>query len=259
MKPILNQDLEQQGFSLIELAIVLFIIALLLGGLLPTLTGQLDQQHRIETRKQMEEIKGALTGFALSKGYLPCPASGVIGIEDRNSVTLQCNLDGASVRHVGILPWATLGINQTDGWGRLYRYSATPAFTTASGVFSITTPADITIKKRDPANSSLLINVTTSNDIPAVIVSPGSNGIFGTTDSGNTLSSNAPTTYNNVADQLTNVSGIIATAPLAIGRNFVTGEFAARTASNDENFDDIVVWISPNILINRMVSAGKLP
>jgi hypothetical protein len=24
-------------------------------------------------------------------------------------------------------------------------------------------------------------------------------------------------------------------------------------------FDDIVTWISPNILFNRMVSAGKLP
>jgi hypothetical protein len=24
-------------------------------------------------------------------------------------------------------------------------------------------------------------------------------------------------------------------------------------------FDDLVIWISPNVLINRMVSAGKLP
>jgi prepilin-type N-terminal cleavage/methylation domain-containing protein len=255
----LKDSLKQQGFSLIEIAIVLFIVALLLGGLLPTLTGQFDQQHRIETRKQMEEVKGALTGFAISKGYLPCPASQVTGVEDRNSVTLQCNLDGASVRHVGFLPWATLGINQLDGWGRLYRYSATPAFTQASGVFTITTPADITIKKRDPADPALFINVTTSNDIPAVIISHGSNGIFGTNDSGNTIPSNGLVTLHNVEDQITNVSGVISTAPLAIGRNFVTGEFATGSASNDENFDDIVVWISPNILINRMVSAGKLP
>ena len=24
-------------------------------------------------------------------------------------------------------------------------------------------------------------------------------------------------------------------------------------------FDDIVIWISPNVLVNRMVTAGKLP
>jgi len=52
---------------------------------------------------------------------------------------------------------------------------------------------------------------------------------------------------------------VVNTAPTALGRNFVSGDFRAGTASNDENFDDSVAWISPNILINRMVSAGKLP
>ena len=241
------------------MAIVLFIVALLLGGLLPTVSSQIDQQRRNDTRKQMEDIKGALTGFAVSKGYLPCPASGVVGIEDRDSTTLKCNLDGASVRHVGYLPWATLGVNQLDGWGRLYRYSATPAFTTASGVFTTTTIADITIKRRDPTNPTILINLSNLNDIPAVIVSHGSNGIFGTLDNGNIIASNGLNSFNNVADQLTNVSGVISTAPLAIGRNFVSGDLRGSTASNDENFDDLLVWISPNILINRMVSAGKLP
>jgi len=247
----MNNRYSEIGFSLIEMAIVLFIVALLLGGLLPTVSSQIDQQRRNDTRKQMEDIKGALTGFAVSKGYLPCPASGVVGIEDRDLTNLSCN------SRVGLLPWATLGVNQLDGWGRLYRYSATPAFTTASGVFSTTTNADITIKRRDPTNPTILINLSNLNNIPAVIVSHGSNGIFGTLDNGNIIASNGSNSFINVADQLTNVSGVVSAG--ALGRNFVSGELRGRTASNDENFDDLLVWISPNILINRMVSTGKLP
>lgn len=44
------------GFSLVEMAIVLLIVALLLGGLLPTLSSQVDQQRRGEARKQMDEL-----------------------------------------------------------------------------------------------------------------------------------------------------------------------------------------------------------
>lgn len=251
----MKKRLVEMGFSLIEMAIVLFILALLLGGLLPTVSSQMEQQRRTETRKQLEEITASLTGFAVSKGYLPCPASNVSGIEDRDNATLKCNLDGADIRRVGYLPWATLGVARLDGWGRLFRYSATPAFTTASGVFSTTTNRDITIKKRD--DTGTLIKLSLDNDIPAVVISHGSNGIFGTTDSGNTISSNAPTSYKHVADQITNVSGVVAAGPL--GRVFVSGDHSGRTASDDEEFDDLVVWISPNILINRMVSAGRLP
>lgn len=229
------------GFSLVEMAIVLVIVGVLLGGLLPTISSQVEQQRRNETRKLMDETKEALFGFAISKGYLPCPASQVNGIEDRDGTTLACN----SNRRVGFLPYATLGVNQLDGWGRLFRYSATPAFTTASGIFSIGTLRDITIQKRDASNLS------NADDIPAVILSHGANGIFGTLASGNTIPSTASISYDNVADQQTNANGV--------GTTFVSGDHAGRTANNDEEFDDIVIWISPNVLLNRMIMATKLP
>ena len=247
MNASIYRQLRIRGFSLIEMAIVLFIIALLLGGLLPTISSQIEQKNRNETRKQLEEITSALTGFAISKGHLPCPASQVIGIEDRKS-DLSCN------SRVGFLPWATLGVTQLDGWGRLFRYGATPAFTTASGVFSTTTPSDIVIKKRDPANLSNFINLTSTPGVPAVIISHGSNGIFGTTGNNINIAGNTSATYFNIVDQLSNVSGVSAS-----GTIFISRDYAGRTANDDETFDDLVVWISPNILINRMVSAQKLP
>ena len=55
------------------MAIVLAIVALLLGGLLPLISGQIEQQRRAETHKHLDEIKEALIGYAIINGYLPCP------------------------------------------------------------------------------------------------------------------------------------------------------------------------------------------
>lgn len=221
------------GFSLVEMAIVLAIVGLLMAGLLPAISSQIEQQHRSETRKLMDEIKDALYGFAISNGRLPCPAPQVSGFEDCNS-------------RVGFLPWATLGVNQVDGWGRLFRYSASPAFT--SGVFAISAVPDITIQNLDGSYLSK------ASDVPVVVVSHGANGIYGTLTTGITISTAAPTSYNNVSRQLANVSGVA-----NAGVVFFSADPTARSASDDENFDDQVVWISRNILMNRMVMAGKLP
>ena len=47
----------QEGFTLIELAIVLFILGLLLGTILPPLAAQFEQKRREETQAQLDEIK----------------------------------------------------------------------------------------------------------------------------------------------------------------------------------------------------------
>ena len=63
------------GFTLVEMAVVLLIMALLLGGLLPTLSSRVEQQRLGEVRKQLDEIEQAAIGYALINGRLPCPAS----------------------------------------------------------------------------------------------------------------------------------------------------------------------------------------
>jgi len=233
------------GFSLIEMAIVLFIVALLLGGLLPTVSGQIELQRRNETRKQLDDIQQALLGYVISKGYLPCPAkSASDGTEDRAG-------SGTCNKRFGFLPWTELGIKKTDSWDRLFTYSATPAFTNSVTTFLLNSGRDITIKSRDTTGT--LINISNSNDIPAVVVSHGPNGIFGTSGNGIVTTSMAPSS-NNVDDQKNNsINGT------ANGLVFVSRDPASPANNTDEAFDDIVVAISPNILFNRMVSAGKLP
>lgn len=242
----------QVGFSLVEMAIVLAIVALLMAGLLPTLSSQIEQQRRNETRRQLDEIQQALLGYAVSNGHLPCPAKSFTdGTEDRNGATGACN------KRIGFLPWAQLGVSKTDGWGRIFLYSASNTFTNAppSSLFTLSSSRDITVKTRNSAGS--LVNLSNSNDIPAVVLSTGPNGIFGTTDSGTTVSNTAPSGTNNVDDQSGNVAGTVGGA--SAGTVFVSRDPAAPANSTDTAFDDLMVWISPNTLFNRMVTAGRLP
>ena len=80
---------------------------------------------------------------------------------------------------------------------------------------------------------------TIAGKVPAVIISHGKNGAGAYTPQGNQL----PKGSN--ADELENSDG---------STNY---DYVSHTPT--PTFDDLVVWISPNILLNRMVTAGKLP
>jgi len=246
-----------RGFSLIEMAIVLFIVALLLGGLLPTVSSQIELQHRNETRKQLDEIQQALIGYALTNGRFPCPAdsttpSGQVnaagvtaGAEYKNPVAVSpytcANVAGSSAW--GVLPWATLGVSETDAWGRRFTYSVTATFadstngTGCAGTITIGTSFQLC----SSGTLSILSSFGGTNiaaNIPAAIISHGTNGLGAYTSAGQQIQ---PIPVANDEGENTNAN-----------TNFVSHGFTPT-------FDDLVVWISPNILINRMVSAGKLP
>ncbi|WP_219118834.1 prepilin-type N-terminal cleavage/methylation domain-containing protein [Janthinobacterium sp. UMAB-56] len=228
---------RQRGFSLIEIAIVLVIVGLMIGGLVTPLTVQLEQRKVAETQKALDEAKEALTGYALRYGYLPCPAiSSGNGLEDRRGT--RCNGE----KRVGFLPWASLGLRPGDSWNNLLRYSVTPAFSDSGQLFSLTTPRDISIVTR---NGGALLQATALNDIPAMIMSHGKNGFGATSAQGRRQA----VPFGNNVDERNNASN--ATTVLS------------RAASGPQQpgggFDDLVTWLSPNILFNRMVVAQRLP
>lgn len=205
------------------MAIVLTIVAVLMAGLLPTLTGQIEQGHRADTRKQLAEIQQAMIGFAIINGRLPCPATPTTPTTTAGAGTESCALQA------GVVPWATLGTSETDAWGRRFTYSAAASFDTGS--ITLTSTGTLTV------NSAATGGVNLASQMPAVIVSHGTNGYGAYTQQGTKL---APSTD---PDEAENSNG---------GTNFVSHDFTPT-------FDDLVVWISPNILFNRMVEAGKLP
>lgn len=232
-----------RGFSLIEVAVVLFIIVLLLGSILVPLGTQVEQRQISDTEKAMNEITEALIGYAVANGNLPCPAvSATNGLEARTG-----NACTGNVRQ-GYLPWQTLGVARSDAWNHLYRYSVTLAYANSSVLFGLATAPDITIQTRNSAGT--LTNLTNANTVPAVIISHGKNG-YGSVDVNGTVQALPAGWPAGNTDENTNTTGTT---------SFVSRDAqGVNAAGTGGEFDDIVVWVSRYALINRMVSASKLP
>jgi prepilin-type N-terminal cleavage/methylation domain-containing protein len=225
----LTMEFSSRGFSLIEMAVVLFIVALLLGGLLPTVSSQMEQQHRTETRKQLEEIQQSLIGYAIINGRLPYPAKPSIPTGTLNAGIVDPTLT------TGVVPWATLGVKETDAWGRRFTYTATPEFITSN--FTLITAGTLTIKNAAPPASSVDIATV----IPAIVISHGPNGLGAYTTAGMQVPP-VPATNPDEAENSDGLTNLI----------FVNHDFTP-------SFDDLMIWITPNILMSRMISANKLP
>lgn len=246
MTPLSAGSATEQGFTLVEMAMVLAIVTLLLAGLVPTISGQIEQRRSAETRNQLNEIQQALIGFAIIKGRLPCPASSTSnGLEDPAG--------GGTCTHFndGFVPGATLGLNPLnaqglvlDAWDNPIRYVVTSwsssTYTTADGMaragLSALSPTLLVCNTATGITGSGCATgeaLTADPGVPVVIFSTGKNGATGGTGT----------------DESENLDG---------DRFFVSHTPTASSFANGE-FDDLMVWISNQVLLNRMVTAGKLP
>jgi prepilin-type N-terminal cleavage/methylation domain-containing protein len=252
------------GFTLIELAIVLAVVGLVIGGLLIPLGTQIEQHKIRETQKALDEIKEALVGYALShvavdgKPYLPCPDTDGDGLEDARSVTT-----GDCPSFEGRVPRATLGTARTDGWGRQFRYRVERLFSNNQTGFVLNTSPSPTL--RVCSSSASCSTTVIASGLPAVIVSHGKNGYGARDDQSNVVAVPAAVS----TDELENING--RNNPGAGNSNPDTADSAAasrldfvsriqtESGTVSDEFDDLVTWLSPNILFNRMVAAGKLP
>jgi prepilin-type N-terminal cleavage/methylation domain-containing protein len=222
-----------RGFSLIEMAFVLIIVTLLLGGLLVPFATQVEQKRIAETQRAMEEIKEALLGFAVANGRLPCPdtLASNDGLEDS---PCAANVEGN-------LPWATLGAGSQDAWGNRFYYRVTGGFAAAFGLGS---------SGNTNVCSASACPTTIASNVPAVVVSYGKNG-FGA------LSTNSAGARN-PAPPAINLDEIANQPTVGAHPTFVSRILTLPGAGSTE-FDDQVIWLSSNVLFNRMVAAGRLP
>ena len=253
------RGVKQRGFTLAEVAVVVLIVGLLLGGLLGTYTTQIDLSRTAETKKTLETARDALIGFAAANGRLPCPAT----VNPPHATTSNgveaplgggaCAVSGGGMPGVGFFPAATLALTPTDSqgylidsWGNRIRYAVTnsgtpPAEFTTQGQIRTklidgdpTTPSpDLRICTTSTGASSTTCSGTSTTltiSAVAVIFSTGKNGATGGTG----------------ADESKNLDN---------DRVFISHEPTPAGAANGE-FDDIVIWLSPSILYNRILSGG---
>jgi type II secretory pathway pseudopilin PulG len=242
------------GFTLIELAVSLFIVALLLGAILVPLATQVESRQIGETQKTLEETKDALMGFAVSNGYLPCPDTTGDGIADPAT-------PGACPNAEGFLPWVTLNVGQSDAWGNRLRYRVSPEFTNTpsspctagDGRIGLCKTGNITINTRDAVKNSIIL----SGNVAAVILSHGRNGYGAISTDG--FARLAPPGVNVDEALNANPPGTAFLSRTATMPSSNCSDGPSSSAPPHCEFDDLVVWLSSNILFNRMVAAGKLP
>lgn len=245
------------GFTLVEMAMVLAIVALLLTGLIPTISGQVELRRISETKKQLDEIQQALIGFAIINGYFPCPATLTSnGLENRSAGI--CNGTDAA-NYNGYIPGATLGLSALDerglvmdAWGNPVRYAITgwnkttaptqnDVFTTTNGMRTVG------ISGLNPGSFAYLLVCTTSTGIDTG--TPG----CGATGTSLTPSPGVPLIVFSTGGNGPSATGSDDQQNMANTRVFISHDPVQG------GYDDIVTWTSPNMLINRLVSAGKLP
>ena len=236
------------GFTLVELTIVLIFVGLLIGGMTVMLSSVQDTANIKETQRRLGQAQEALLGFAAGAGRLPCPAAAP------NAGGVEAPADGSgscTTALSGFIPGRTLGLSPTDeqgyfldAWGNRMRYAVFNGNIAAQA-----NPFTVTNRMRDIGIESLSTNPS-PNPRRLLYVCDTSAGITAV-DCGaaQTLTDNAVAVL------------------FSMGRNgggAPAGDEAANTdgdivfvSRNTAGFDDVVTWLSPNILYNRMIAAGR--
>jgi prepilin-type N-terminal cleavage/methylation domain-containing protein len=256
-----------RGFTLAEVAVAVVIVSLLLAGMIIPLSTQIELRNTAETQRTLTDIKEAIVGFALANGRLPCPADGTIAAGAANAGAEQC------ANSFGVVPWAALGVPETDAWGRRFSYWVAPIFTDAVAASTVNTAGQspVCAPTPTPVQSSFALcslgnlTVNTRGDthatialgsgLPAVIISHGKNGSGAYNTRGILLP--APAAGSDEAANATHT----AAAAVFYSRTPTPAASGCNDASPGSfcEFDDIVAMIPAPILVARMVSAGRLP
>lgn len=241
------------GFTLTELAVVLFIMGLLIGGGLMTLSAQVEQRNHEETMRRLTASVEAVIAFSIVNRRLPCPAVGGATGDEAPAGGGSCttNFNGfLPARTIGVQPADSSGY-AVDAWGNRLRYavanaitgctgsSDTPHFTSqanlkANGVSCKPDDLDVCAPPDTTTTCTSANRVVSSQTIAFLVFSTGKNGAVS--------SSYGP---HETANQDGNAA-FISRPP--------TGTDAAAGA-----FDDLMVFVPAGVLYSRLIAAGALP
>ena len=273
----------ERGFTLTELAVVLTIVALLLGGAMYTLSAQTEARNLGETERRLEQARELVLGFAVANGRLPCPASLAAGSGDEAPTT-----GGAcTTPYAGYLPARAIGFTPMDVngygldvWGNRIRYAVSVNSNLAGNPDNVftTTPASPATGIKYNFNPSAGANLTPQDLLVCTAYDSTTGNTTATGPSCGTAASAVAATNSN----------IIVAVIWSQGRNFPTATYLGTSGQSgaDESFnnkttansnhgvfvhhsprpfseanayDDQMVWIPVGMLYGRMIAAGMVP
>lgn len=130
---------QQEGFTLLELSLVMIISGLILGAMVSSYLKWNDLLRSNKTQENMSIIEDALSAYSSRNYRVPCPADPAnigattepIGAERGSNVSGSIGNCVIAMAQ-GIVPYKTLGISSDyirDGWGNYITYKVNPTFT----------------------------------------------------------------------------------------------------------------------------------
>jgi len=252
---------REQGFTLVELSIVILIMGLILGGLAMPLSTQLENGRVRETQDLMSAMEDAIQGYAIVNGHLPCPAT-------PSSNGLAATAGGACVSQHGFVPSTTLGLAGPrntdnlllDAWASPFRYSVSASDVDSDGNWDFIAPGEMRDVTMSALAPDLVICSSAAGSTPTGCAGPAA-----------TLTSSAPLVIFSMgkdwgsftsADQQENVGATLGGGPSGtsypVAQDLVSVSRGMSELPGAE-FDDLVAWGAAGSLYHRMVAGGQLP
>lgn len=128
---------KKNGFTIVELAIVITIIAFLISMIVSTGAARIEAQRINITKERLAFLMNAITQYVRAYNHLPCPADGSLAFDepafgigsgsntDNGDCTAENANHGGTNVVIGMIPLETLGLSATigvDGWDNRFTY-----------------------------------------------------------------------------------------------------------------------------------------
>lgn len=177
-----------RGYTLLEIALVLAVLGILLGGALTVFTQVSDAQKAEETQEKLAQIDQALKRFFAVNRYLPCPGDATLADDDAvgaevfgdtdptAAVVMGCLPPQGGLEPIGALPVLTLGLPPEfmyDAWGRRISYQLTPTLRSPDSWLNESVQGNIQVVRLD---GKVLTDST--GGAAYVLISHGRNGYY---------------------------------------------------------------------------------
>lgn len=238
------------AFTLVEMAVVLLVIAAVMGSAIALLSSGLHGVSYRGTQEKMAILQKALNDYRIAYNRLPCPADNSESMLTstnfgRSGTDPNCTGGGGVDEYnagantvIGMVPVRDLGLPDDmafDGWGRRIRYAAFAPFTQAN--------AFDTYLVTDTASGLSVVNNATSEEMTTtagfVLVSYGENGHGGRgATTATTVNAGSTNTNEHLNCKCDNNA-----APVSSNMGqFAHGSEKPDPVTPSNGFDDIVVF-----------------